>query len=328
VVLTLLRFNFAVPGLDRAALSSAYRAGVEMARYADTRGLDMVSLEEHHNADNGWSPTPLLNAGLILGATERARVLIQALLVPLHDPLRLAEQLAVLDLASGGRITAVAGLGYRPEEYAAAGVDWSARGALLDEALEAMLAAWRGEPFDYRGRRVRVTPPPVSPPAQLLWVGGGVKASARRAARFGLPFCLMDHQPDLAAYYEAQCAERGVSGFTMIPAEDTALIFVAEDPDKAWAELGEHFLHEAVTYAAWQPPGQTSAAISHATNIDEMRAEGRYQILSPDECLARARAKGEAGVTVLHPLCGGLPPERAWECIHLYFDKVLPQLAS
>ena len=323
-MLTVLRFNFAVPGLDRSALAAAYQAGVEMVRLADDNGVQMVSLEEHHGADNGWSPAPLTNAALVLGATKRISVVVQALLVPLHDPLRLAEQLAVLDLASGGRIVAVAGLGYRPEEYADVGADWAGRGKALDEALEAIVAAWTGEPFTFRGRQVRVTPPPKSPAARMLWVGGAAKASARRAARLGLPFCPPAHLPDLAAYYEAQCAEFGTSGFVIMPPDDTTLVFVAEKPDLAWEELGEHLLHEARTYAAWQPPGQVTAARSHATTVEELRAEGRYKILSPEECVARARAG--ADVTVLHPLCGGMPVERGWECVRLYLDEVLPAL--
>ncbi|MBL7494905.1 LLM class flavin-dependent oxidoreductase [Frankia sp. CNm7] len=325
-MISVLRLNFAVPGLDRGALAASYQAGVEMARYAEDAGIAMVSLEEHHGADNGWSPAPLTNAGLILGATKKVHVIVQALLVPLSDPLRLAEQLAVLDLASRGRVTAVAGLGYRPEEYADAGLDWSRRGALLDESLAAILGAWTGEPFTYRGRTVRITPPPASPPAQLLWVGGSVKASARRAARLGLPLCPPNNSPELEAYYYEQCAEHGTSGFVIMPGADTTFVHVAEDPEKAWAELGEYFLHEATLYASWQPPGQTSAAHSHASTVDELRAEAKYRILSPDECVERAR--GGAGVTVLHPLCGGMPPERGWESLRLYGEKVLPRLAA
>ncbi|MDT3440410.1 MULTISPECIES: LLM class flavin-dependent oxidoreductase [unclassified Pseudofrankia] len=330
-MLSVLRFNFAVPGLDRGALAASYQAGVEMARFADENGFAMVSLEEHHGADNGWSPAPLTNAGLILGATRKIHLIVQALLVPLSDPLRLAEQLAVLDLAGRGRLTAVAGLGYRPQEYADAGLDWSRRGALLDESLAAILAAWTGEPFEYRGRTVRVTPPPASAPAQLLWVGGSVRASARRAARLGLPLCPPNTLPDLEAYYYEQCAEHGTSGFVIMPPADTAFVHVAEDPEKAWAELGEHFLHEALLYSSWQPEGQTSAAHSHATTLEELRAEGRYRILTPDECVERAGNAAEGGmppVTVLHPLCGGMPPEKGWESLRLYAEAVLPRLAA
>ena len=172
MVLSIARFNFVSPTLDRRTTGELYRAGVAMAAYADEAGFFGLSLEEHHGADDGWSPSPLINAGLMLGCTKQIRVTVSAVLVPLHDPLRLAEDIAVLDLASNGRITVIAGLGYRPEEYEAHGKDWSRRGALMDESLEAMLAAWSGEPFTYQGRHARVTPMPQSVPQQLLFVGG------------------------------------------------------------------------------------------------------------------------------------------------------------
>ena len=325
-MLSILRFNFAVPGLDPAAVAASYQAGIEMARYADEAGFGMVTFEEHHGADNGWSPAPLVTSALVLGATKKLHVVVQALLVPLHDPVRLAEDLAVLDLASGGRLTIVAGIGYRPTEYEMLGLDFSRRGALLDRALTTMLAAWTGEPFEHDGRKIRVTPSPRSAPAQLVWVGGGVQASARRAARFGLPLCPPDHMPELAAYYEEQLKEHGTKGFSVLPPADTSMVHIAEDPDRAWSQVGKHFLAEATTYAEWQQPGQHSAARSYATTIDELRAEGRYRILTPEECIARAKNAESSGVTVLHPLCSGLPPELGWESLQLYTDRVLPAL--
>ncbi|ONH62605.1 luciferase [Frankia sp. CcI49] len=327
-MLAVLRFNFAVPGLDPGALSAAYTAGIEMARHADAHGLDLVSLEEHHASGDGWSPAPLLNAAMILGATSQLRVIIQALLVPLYDPPRLAEELAVLDLASGGRLTIVAGLGYRPEEYTALGRDWKTRGRALDEALETLLAVWSGEPFEHEGRQVRLTPVPRRAPSALVWVGGGKPVSARRAARLGLPFCMPKNDPALAAYYTEQLAAHGTSGFVIMPPERTRLTFLADDPDRAWARLGHHFLHEARAYASWQQPGQTSAVRSHADTVDELRAEGVYEVLTPAECVERAQAAGPMDTMVLHPLVGGLPPADGWESLHLYTDKVLPALTA
>ncbi len=101
----------------------------------------------------------------MVGATKNVRIMIQALLVPLHDPIRLAEQIAVLDLASGGRVSVVAGLGYRPAEYEAARQSWKDRGKALDDSLTAILSAWKGEEFEYDGHRTRPsTPVPISPP--------------------------------------------------------------------------------------------------------------------------------------------------------------------
>jgi alkanesulfonate monooxygenase SsuD/methylene tetrahydromethanopterin reductase-like flavin-dependent oxidoreductase (luciferase family) len=327
MVMAVIRFNQVQPGLDPTEMASRYQATVDMAQYADEHGFAMVSLEEHHGADNGWSPAPLTTAGLVFGRCPRIGVTISALLVPLHEPLRLAEDIAVLDLASGGRLVVVTGLGYRPEEYAALGKAWSERGALLDSALTTMLQAWTGEPFEHRGTTVRVTPKPFSQPHPTVLVGGTAKASARRAARFGLPFNPAAHLPDLEAYYYEQCEAHGTQGFCIMPAPNTAMVHVADDPDRAWAELGGHFLEEATTYARWQTPDIRSAVHSHATTVDDLRAEGIYQVLTPGECVDRVRAGGDGATVVLHPLVGGMPIDRGWESLTLFAEKVLPEVS-
>jgi len=325
--LSLLRFNFVLPGADPATLASMYQAGLEMAEVADRSGFLAVTVEEHHGVDDGWSPAPLTTAALILGRTKQLRVMVQALLLPLNDPLRVAEAVAVLDLASGGRLSVVAGLGYRPEEYADAGVDWATRGATMDESLDAILAAWRGEEVTYRGRTVRITPSPKSPANAILFVGGSGRPAARRAARLGLPLLPAAHLPELPAYYEAQCAEHGTKGFVILPPERTSLTLLAVDPDDAWAELGHHLLHEAQRYQSWQTPDIHSAVSSTATTVEELRTEGIYEILSPDQAIGRCLEQGAFATMVLHPLCGGIPVDRAWDTVNLYVDRVLPAVS-
>ena len=157
MVFTNVRFNMVDPDVD-GDMGARYRAMLDMAAFGDERGLAGVSLEEHHGAANGWSPTPLLNAGMILARTERLMVSISALLLPLHEPIRVAEDIAVLDLVSGGRLTTIFGLGYRPSEYALLNKDWEGRGKLMDECLDTVLAAWTGEPFVFRGETVQIGP--------------------------------------------------------------------------------------------------------------------------------------------------------------------------
>jgi alkanesulfonate monooxygenase SsuD/methylene tetrahydromethanopterin reductase-like flavin-dependent oxidoreductase (luciferase family) len=317
-----IRFNQIQPGLEPNEMSARYKATLDMAQYADEHGFDVVSLEEHHGADNGWSPSPLITAGMVFGRCPRIGVSISALLVPLHDPLRIAEDIAVLDLASGGRLVVIAGIGYRPEEYAAHGKSWADRGKLMDESLDVMLKAWTGEPFEHRGETVRVTPIPVTKPHPLILVGGTSRPAARRAARLGLPLSPAAHLPELEAYYYEQCQEHGTAGFCGMPAADLSLLFVHEDPDKAWAELGQHFLHEAMTYANWQTPDIKSAVHSHASTPEELRAEGIYTVLTPEECVA----KGKDGIFTLHPLVGGMPLDEGWKCLELFGNEVLPNL--
>ena len=318
---TVVRFNLVEPGATPASLSARYRAALDMAAYADEHGITTVQTEEHHGVDNNWLPSPFAFAGAVFGATRRIAVTVSAVIGPLHDPLRLAEEIAVLDLLSGGRLVTVAGIGYRPEEYALFDVEWKRRGRLQDELLETLLKAWTGEEFEYRGRTVRITPRPFTDPHPLLLVGGSSRAAARRAARLGLPFFPSAHLPELEAYYKERLVEYGTEGWTMMPTAETPLLHIAENPDDAWARHGEHFLHEARTYASWQSGDIRSAVRSAAASVEELRAEGVYRILTPDECV-------EQGLDnlVLHPLAGGMPVEEGWRSLRLFAERVLPAL--
>ncbi|MFI6767178.1 LLM class flavin-dependent oxidoreductase [Streptomyces sp. NPDC050355] len=325
---TVVRFNLVDPSPTPAALTARYRAAVEMAAFADDRGLSMVQTEEHHATTNGWMPSPLTFAGAVFGATRRIGVTVSALITPLHDPLRLAEDLASLDLLSGGRLTTVAGLGYRPEEYAAHGKDWRRRGALQDEVLATLLSAWTGEPFTYQGRTVRVTPRPYTRPHPPLLIGGSSRAAARRAARLGLPLFPSAHLPELAAYYHEQRAAFGTDGWVLQPPDRTSLLHLSEDPDRTWAEYGGHLLHEARTYASWQSAGTRSAVRSSARDAEGLRREGVYRVLTPDECVKLAQETGAQGSLILHPLCGGMPVDEGWRSLHLFAERVLPRLGD
>src|SRR5690349_18505509 len=199
-----LRYDLRAPSWGSATHAELYATCLDQARWGDERGIDFVVLSEHHGADDGYIPAPVTMAAAVAGRTRRIGINIAAILVPLHDPVRLAEQLAVLDLASGSRVSFVVGLGYRHEEFAMAGVDRRERGALLDEYVDVLRKAWTGEPFEWRGRTVRVTPRPQSPPPIL--VGGSTAGAARRAARLRAGFFPAVGDPRLAELYEAECA--------------------------------------------------------------------------------------------------------------------------
>lgn len=320
-----LRFDLRVPPFAATTHAEQYRHALDMAEWADAHGIRNIVVSEHHGTDDGFMPAPLTVAAALLARTKEATVTVSALLLPLHDPLRIAEQVATLDLLSGGRIVIVAGLGYRPEEFAMAGVDRRRRGAVFEEYVDVLRRAWTGEPFSYRGVECRVTPAPASKPHPPLFVGGSTLTAARRAARLGLPFMPAIGDPALSAAYEAACREYGVrGGFTVLP-RGPGFVHVTRDPERAWALIGPHALYDATTYASWQTPGQRSAVDVHARTVDELRASGVYRVVTPDECLDLARACGNV---TLHPLMGGIPPALGWESLELFAAEVLPRLAS
>src|ERR671925_592864 len=167
-----LRYDLRKPDWGPATHAELYAACLDQCAWGDERGFDAVVISEHHGSPDGYLPAPVTMAAAIAGRTKRIMINIAAILVPLHDPVRLAEELAVVDLASGGRVSFVVGGGYRYEEFEMAGVDRKQRGKLLEEYVDVMRKAWTGEPFEWRGRTVQVTPTPKTKPHPPIMGGG------------------------------------------------------------------------------------------------------------------------------------------------------------
>lgn len=321
-----LRYDLRVPDFASTTHAAQYAACLEQAEWGDRLGLDAFILSEHHGVDDGYLPAPMAMAAAVAGRTRRIPINIAAVLVPLHDPVRMAEELAVLDLLSGGRVSFVAGLGYRPEEFEMAGVDRAQRAPLLEEYVEVMRQAWTGEPFEWRGRTVRVTPKPLTQPHPMLMIGGSTEKAARRAARLRCGFFPAIGDPALKVAYDDEAAVVGFGdGFCSLPG-NLGFVHVAEDPDAAWAQIAPHAVYDAHTYMTWQPSDQRSAVHVDAPDADGVRASGVYRVVTPDECVALADELGNAGTLLLHPLMGGITPELAWESLEQFETKVLPRL--
>jgi alkanesulfonate monooxygenase SsuD/methylene tetrahydromethanopterin reductase-like flavin-dependent oxidoreductase (luciferase family) len=322
-----MRQDFRAPAFGPASTQEIYAAALEMFRWADTQGFDFLVLSEHHGVDDGWMPAPLTIAAAVLGATQRAPVMVSAAIVPLHDPVRIAEQIAVIDNAFPGRLMPVFGAGYKVEEFEMAGADHAARGRVLEEYVDVILRAWTTDEFEWRGRKIRVTPKPATQPHPMALIGGGVPAAARRAARLRLPMLPMNTDPRVAEAYHDEAKKIGFdTGFVMVP-DGPTFVHVTPDPDKAWAEIGEYLLYETSTYASFQTHGQTSTPmVQGAETVDDLRGAAQLWVGTPDEIVERAAAIPPMGALNFHPLAGGLPPDLAWPSLELFASSVLPRI--
>jgi alkanesulfonate monooxygenase SsuD/methylene tetrahydromethanopterin reductase-like flavin-dependent oxidoreductase (luciferase family) len=282
-----------------------------------------VSVSEHHGVPDGYLPAPLLLAAAMLARTSTTVISVSALLALFNDPIRLAEDIAVLDNVAPGRLAITVGLGYRDEEYAMFGVDRGTRGKLLDQHLRVMLAAWTGETFEHHGATVQVTPMPATRPHPLLFVGGSSRAAARRAIRFGLPFLPDRHDPALDDYYREECARVGASPEILMPGGEPCYIHIAEDPERTRAMIAKNILHDAQSYAAWQQRDSGSIVLEPLRSVDDVATSRVYRVLTPDQVVDRAKA---TGVLMFHPLISGLSPELGWESLRLFAEKVAPRL--
>ena len=322
----MLRFDMRAPASSPASTTDLYRAALEMAEWSEQHGGLSVLISEHHTSSDGYLPSPVVLATAVAAARRACRSSWAALLLNFYDPIKLAEDMTVLDILSGGRVSYVIGLGYRPEEYAMFGIDMAERGRVMEAKLTALRRALAGETFDYDGRRVHVTPSPVTPGGPMLMYGGHSTAAARRAGRFGLDFFGEGENEGLEAAYQEGAAAAGVTpGVCNVPTTATpTTLFVAEDVDQAWERIGPYMLHDAQMYGGWMDATHVAASKSAAATVAELRAEqGPYRIVTPDEALAMIRA-GQP--LMLQPLSGGLPPELAWESLHLIGDRVMPAL--
>jgi len=318
-----LRFDMRSSPQGMETASQRYRTAIEMAQWADRNSIDVIGLSEHHDTVDGFLASPLQLAGMMVAVTRQVRINVSALLVPLHDPLRLAEDIAVLDIVSGGRFSATCGLGYRESEYQCFGVDWTKRGEIFDQKLEILVSALKGDVFDYQGRSTRLTPAPDSQVYTLLTVGGNSKAAARRAARFGLFFCPALDDATLEATYLSACQTVGFRHGFVISPRSPATTFISQNPDKCWKQIGEYLLYDALAYRGWQHHSRRAYAESFATTIEELKHEGKYRVLTPEQAIQTIR---ETGSLHLAPLTGGVPVDLGWNSLRLFEDQIRPFL--
>lgn len=168
-----------------APATDLYAAAIDMSAWAERHGGVAAVLCEHHGSEDGYLPAPLILGAAIAARTERLALSL-VVIVAFHDPVRLAEDMALLDVISRRRAIYVLGLGYRPEEFEHFGLDAAQRGRLADDKVELLRQLLTGRPVSHHGRHIVVSPPPRTPGGPVLMWGGASLAAARRAGRYGL----------------------------------------------------------------------------------------------------------------------------------------------
>ncbi len=311
-------------GTPRAEL---YRAAVDMAAFCDKIGVDRIGLMEHHGSDDGYLPQPFVLASAMAAVTERIRFMLGAVILPLHDPVMLAEKIALVDLISNGRLNVIFGAGYVPFEFAMFGKSLKDRAKLLDQNIDLILRALHGERFEVEGKPVFVRPLPVQEPEDIVLVGGGVPASARRAARFGVGFGPM--KTELVDLYLEECAKAGkVPRQYSRPKTGMPLaIHLCEDPEAGWKAIERHAVHVITEYAKWaeQEGDATSSPFKGLDNPAVLKQAGLFACWTPEQFVEQAAKMEDKTSLGLQPLLGGLDPEEGWKCLRL-LEQVIPDV--
>ena len=319
-----LSYDMRAPSFGASA-RELYAAVLDQVQWADALGFDTVGLGEHHASPDGYNPSPLILASALGGRTRNIRFRTAVALVPLYDPVKLAEDAAVTQLASGGRLILGVGGGYRPAEFEMFGKRLDERWEAIGDTIEFLRLAWRGEPFVWRGRRCHVTPRPEPPPPILL--GGGSAAAARRAARIADGW-FPPLEPRLWQPYRDECLALAKPDPGPYPQQGPIFLWVSRDPERDRARLAPHVLHQLRSYREWTIESFGRAAGPYAKDLDEASIwQGdAYQVLTPEQTLELAAGLGAHSVFYLNPLLAGVDPKLAGEMLQLYEREVHPHL--
>jgi alkanesulfonate monooxygenase SsuD/methylene tetrahydromethanopterin reductase-like flavin-dependent oxidoreductase (luciferase family) len=298
-----------------------YRRLVELVVRAEELGADAVWLTEHHFFADGYLPQPLVLASALAARTRRIRLGTAILIAPLRHPVHIAEEAAIVDQISGGRLELGLGAGWAAEEFAAFGAPFEERFATLDSAVRDVRTALAE----------RVSPPPLQQPLPL-WVGYQRPAGARRAGRLGVGLLSLDRAT--AEPYLAGIAEGGHEPAT---ARMGGLldVIVADEPEAAYRRIAPHHAHQLNTYAAAHACG-TGKAPSALTAETLLAREGPAGALSLNVCTPQnavaAIRTATAGLPVAHVYVwasvAGMPRDLVDRHLELMFTEVAGEVRS
>jgi probable F420-dependent oxidoreductase len=330
-------FTGQIPRTSDRTFQQEYRDVIELAALAEQEGFDGAWVSEHHFSGDGYLPSLLPMLAAIAAATERVELGTGVVLAPFHDPLRLAEDFAVVDQISGGRVICGLGIGWREEEFRAFGIDVRSRVRRTVEIVEVLKLAWTEERFDFSGKHysysgVAVTPKPARTPPML--VGGFVDEAIRRAGRIGDGYIASRAEADRVAQAFAMAAEEraraGRDGPPIVAVLQNA--FVTDDPERDWPMVRDGVGHQLGVYAGWRAgtdvPGTPLEVVPPDDDtIRRTTAYGRPQdVTAYLEKLVDALGAYPESHLIVRLHYPGMDAEPAAEALRLFARDVAPAL--
>jgi alkanesulfonate monooxygenase SsuD/methylene tetrahydromethanopterin reductase-like flavin-dependent oxidoreductase (luciferase family) len=324
-------YDFRNPPDSALSTPRLYAEILDQVAWLDGLGLDLAWFTEHHFVDDGYLPSWTPVAGAMAARTRRMRFSSDICLLPFSHPLRLAEDLAVLDNLSGGRIEIGIGMGYAPHEFRGFGVPIAERASRTDEGLEVLRRCFAGERFSFHGARyhfddVVIRPGYAQPGGPPLWVAAMSAAGARRAARFDANLLPQGPREEaLEPWIEA------VTAAGRDPARYRVGIirscFVTDDPGRDWpairaaeryrGQLYSRFFAEAGRHASFEREGP--------------RIPQTWVVGSVDHCVAELSAfMRDHRITdlVTWAVPPGLAPSQVSPSLERFAGEVVPRLRT
>jgi alkanesulfonate monooxygenase SsuD/methylene tetrahydromethanopterin reductase-like flavin-dependent oxidoreductase (luciferase family) len=309
-----------------------YDAILDQIEWVDRElNFDGIYVSEHHFYGDGYLPAPLLMCALLAKRTQRVQIGTNVIQLPLHHPVRVAEEALIVDILSAGRLRLGLGLGYFHQELLGLGTPTNQRVSRLEEGVDILRAAFTGEPFSREDNKrfpvpeIQVTPPPIRAGGPPIWMGAFVPVAVERAARIADGFMAID-QSTVQGYFDA-CKRLGK------PVEEQRLnrtywTIVAEDPEKAFAQAGPHWMYlfneyiRRDAYPDLKPFDDPQKALE-AAEVDGliMMADGPTAVKEFNAAIAA----GAIDITLL-TLMPGEDPDAVAERLEYISSEVIPKV--
>jgi alkanesulfonate monooxygenase SsuD/methylene tetrahydromethanopterin reductase-like flavin-dependent oxidoreductase (luciferase family) len=325
-------YDFRNPAAWERPYTSVYGDIFEQVVWADQHGFDNVWLSEHHLCDDGYAPSVLPIASAIAARTRTIRIGTAVMLLPFHNPIRLAEDAATVDVISGGRFELGVGVGYRVGEFESFAIPKVERGRRASESLEIIRRLLDGETVTYKSKyfeicNAKIAPRSIQQPRLPIWAGGFTAPSAQRAARDADGFLAIGGpSQELFGHYVAALQALGKPTTNLRLAGGHWYMIPAADPEKSWNEAAPYVLDQMNTYGDWLAKSGMPM-LPHIRDTSHLRELGIFNVVDVDTCIAMIRDL-TAAVPLTHyyslVLPPGLPPSWVQPHLELFADKVIP----
>jgi alkanesulfonate monooxygenase SsuD/methylene tetrahydromethanopterin reductase-like flavin-dependent oxidoreductase (luciferase family) len=319
-------YDFRCLDNDPAALTRRWEGIVEQVQWAETLGFGSVWISEHHFTDDAYASSTLTLLAALAVATDRMRLGTNVLVLPVHHPLRLAEEALTVDALSGGRLRLGVGMGYRAADLAPFGTSLTQRRARFEAGFDVLRRACRGEPvatLDSTAATdaVTVSPRPVRDGGPELWIGALSTPGIERAARLGDGFvCVL---PDQVAEYVDARRRAGLDDGRVALGNQW---IVADDPERAWAAVGPHVLYQVnryIDFGIFGPPETTP----RLTDPQQLLDMGQYRLWDGPAAAAELVRQLQSGPVVdcfSWTLFPGEPLDQAADRLDYFARTVMP----
>jgi probable F420-dependent oxidoreductase len=312
-----------------------YADFLEEVLHGEALGFDSVWLEEHHSVKNHYWPSPLVALGGAATRTSQIMLGTDIVVLPFYHPVRIAEDVALLDVMSGGRFILGAAIGYRPDEFALFGAPMEKRGANYAEAIQLIRRLWREENVTFQGKyyqleNAKIEPRPAQPPQ--IWLGGWGDLMLKRAAVLGDawvpgPTAGLDKLLAAKGQYLEYLKEAGKDP-KVVPTPLTREVVIAETDEKA-REMAERFM--MINYrdeygGGWEHP---LIRKQDGVPIDQLDAlsKDRFIIGSPETCTRQIQRFVDT-FCVDHLICRlyfpGIPHDFIMHELELLGKEIIP----